>query len=211
MAKPQGAVTAGRVRATLWSVSSNDPTYLYFVHRLPWLPPWWADRTAQEEGRITPELPMRHKVWLERVNENGYTYYVNWWLASRSKQSLSQTYSTTYSSPTWYGPTTDSYYPDGVEFSAQPGDSPPIYQIVEVEAYTATSGGVRLQAIHFELVPDQSDSSELEYIDRDSNKLYTPDYPASAWHVMKVLCETYQRMLYESRPAYSIPLLTRRS
>lgn len=71
----------------------------------------------------------------------------------------------------------------------------------------AETGDVHLRWVGFEAKNDTAYSGEgVEMAKRTADRLYAPDYPCSAWHVMCLIRQTYEKILYENRPAFVVPV-----
>ena len=66
-----------------------------------------------------------------------------------------------------------------------------------------------IYSVAFRANPDTSyTGAGVELLRRDTanQRLYRDDMPCSAWHVMSALAETHEKILYENRPAFSLPV-----
>jgi hypothetical protein len=75
------------------------------------------------------------------------------------------------------------------------------------------AGTAEILGVHIELTqsaeytePDPSGAASVELTDRTSNRLYEPDYPVSAWLMQRALCHSMNKIEYESRQSWSVPL-----
>lgn len=176
--------------------------HTYSIVRQPVMPGHWSDQAGEVLGKIQLKTQLRlydedQLLHVETyLNDSGGTYFEV--EGSASKATLNGE-----ANP-------HDVYPVGRKMSQFPHDDPPVFVVIDYASWPLVDGGsdeIRLYGHFIETLFDVAyDGGDAQRCSRDSNKLYAPDYPISAWHLSNVICDTYNKILYEARLSQTHPL-----
>jgi len=182
--------------------SEQQRYYWYVVHRVPEMPSVWHENNHANH-------PVRYKTQQEVTLDADCTvntYYRNLNQIEGTDVSGAQT-------AHWHSEEHDNYMTRDV-FSQFPSGSindKPMYTITEI-SYTfeadSTSDEIIVYNEFFESIHDDSYSGEAaEIIERDgTGQLHEAKMPVSSWLIMRVLIDTLNKIMYESTPAFNVPV-----
>lgn len=192
-------VAVGEVHADvlILKVSLYTHYYSYHIVRLPIMPDHWCDKADEKR--------MRFSISTESRCYDTEQVLATKWKFDHRKPNLEIDIDGTAALTTFFeSAQEDPYYPIGREMKKFSTDEAPRFTVLECESSCEDDAGaddVRIYGHFVEAVHDDAyDGEAIEQLSRNANKLYAPDYPISAWHAMRAICETYNKMLYETRP-----------
>jgi len=198
MAKPTGAISTKTVYYNMaedsYGPDADSPQEMYFIFRAQLIHPDFA--TSNVPGQY-----MSHTVDREVEITNSGSYSEYWYIGDSVYGAFADHPHTATAS----GTLSDSEIAEPKPKTLENGIH---YIIAKCKAFsTVAVGDVVVEHITFEAKNDTEYSGDgVEMLKRSGDRLYAPDYPCSAWHVMKALVATQEKMLYESRPCFCVPV-----
>lgn len=207
MAQPAGSITPsdGGYPATV----SAGWSYAHFAFRLPFQPPHWKGGATDKKhcvsvaacvttpaGRtITEKWVFKGEGWgTKTLPENTTSGNKDCEWVTRNDTVPLVGFSSTY--PSLSDPDTLPHYCHGyVAFQEDAASTTEItglyFELTDADAYTT---------------PTPTGARSVELTDRGTNKVYAADYPASAWHAQWLLCHSMNKICYEARQVWSVPI-----
>ena len=206
MAQPTGSVAIGSYFLELEnSELAANTMYYYFILRLPRMPKDWNDDDLDNKF-------CRMQYTVECVNESSTSTYaisLSWKAGNVGDTTDADYYN--ISSIAWQSAEEDAEYPSCMFY--WPDDVNGVaYVLLEMAVTTGAVDGTNDRQMTFvgiEAIHDQGQpSGGAMKIQRGTaaERLYVPDKPCSSFHMRDVLAETLRHMLYESRPAFCVPI-----
>lgn len=203
MAKPTGAITWGSTYYDIWDDTNtgNGRQDLYYIIRTPKIP-------QSYETNNTPNQLMSYDIWRQVFIASGGYLDEYWLVGETAKMALTDvphqfTVQSLESDAQVQNPTGTVI--SGGRTDIGEGER---YVLAKQSVFNSQeTGDVELTMVGFVAKNDTAYSGPgVELVKRSANRVYAPDYPCSAWHVMSVIAETLEKILYENRPAFSIPV-----
>lgn len=198
MAKPTGAITVATVYYDIWDDTNtgNGRQDLYYIIKTPRM------HQEFETNNVSGQL-MSFDIWRQAFISNSGSLDEYWLVGETSKMALTDVPHTWTTSTLGYDSQVQN--PTGTPINRVPEER---YVLAKQSVYNALEDGdVELLMVGFFAKNDTAYSGPgVELVKRSANRVYAADYPCSAWHVMSVLAETHKKILYENKPAFSIPV-----
>lgn len=190
------------------TATGDYPMRFYSIVRVPLQPECWAN--ASNELCI-------HDIAAEIYNEDtDNELTLKWEVDNRGIIDVEETYDTVIDPTNWQTELNDVSYPVGVvcdnSYPASLMDKVPQYVVTQMQIHfdvtDVPNDEMRVYNWWQEPKFDNTYSgNEVELTDRSgAGKQYNPDESVSAWHVMKILIDSYNMMLYKSRPCWNVPV-----
>jgi hypothetical protein len=208
MAKPTGAITPGD--GGFDAGQSAVEHFAYVAMRLPFQPGHWDGTPGHK----------RHKVDASRMLtiDAGTTLTETWtyrsWLPWASYNQFPIDTAVDKDAD-WVAHSTTPAL-NGEQLALPPLSDPstlPYMTRVRIVANKDNAGTANIVGVYIEqsnedgyTTPTPTDKRAVELTDRNTVRLYEADQPASAWHAQWLLCHTYNKMEYEARQIWSVPL-----
>ena len=209
MAKPTGAVSVGEIyyflhEDTRLGATENFPQEMYFILRAQPQP-----QEYQVDG--VTGYNMAHRL-ARQVKINSSGNLIEYWnLGQNDAPKAALTDYPHTQAANFNGTLSDDqiHYPDGHKMAKQSVEKGEQIQYLVGRAVChsdAGQGNVYQYCTMFVALHDNGYAGVgTENVKRTADRLYAPDYPCSAWHVMKALAETHKKILYENRPFFAVP------
>lgn len=221
MAQPTGSYEAGSYYLPLTATNGNTPTFLeatpcflYFIFRLPLLPPWLTDSGVTPETEVFSahsHLPQRIQVG-QRIYLAGAgdLIYVDGYTATPSVKSWRSEHTGTLSD--WADDEEDtSYQTQCLVWDKIDGEDKPLIGVCELKIFSPdedynTNASAALDAVEVKTVVDVSETEKVEWLSRIDNKTYENDYPASSYLVADALLGGYLHAIADNYTSFCIPV-----
>ena len=208
MAKPGGAITPGD--GGFDAGLSSTYNYAYTCMRLPFQPDHWDGMIGNKRHKVDASRMLTIDLGTDLTEE--WTYYS--WLPWASYDQFPIVTSGDKDAE-WVDHSTTP--PLNGEQTGLPPLSDPntlvYYTHIRIKATKDNSGTANIVGVYFEQVnedaytdPTPTDKLDVELTDRNTVRLYEADQPASAWHAQWLLCHSYNKLEYEARQVWSMPL-----
>lgn len=209
MAKSAGEVSCGSYNYTTTNATHDDPIYIYFVHRTVRMPARFNTETPPKSTRFC-----RHKVKCEvKVTDASFNIKQDIHIGSGTDVSIDYDISGNVAAAAWQSQVEQTDYCNTVDaFTKFPGTGEKIYYILtRVKLWnTGQDGGDTSKIYHtaFESIFDSTtlDGEGFELTERGTDRIYGADYPMSSHHIMKLIADTHEKMIYDSKPIFCVPL-----
>jgi hypothetical protein len=201
VAKPAGAIGAGEVLGYL--VVNDGHEFIYYGHRIAQVIEQWYGGYDQLKLRARYKscctVDVGHEIYLQwpglALEVRTGPIIRQWsaaWLPAYQQHYISNMGS----------PDPHAEDPDGVETLRS--------RIGDVEVWAGDKQYGYIHAIMIELYHDEAYADlSAEIIDRSdvgADLIHLPNMPVSSWQMQRILCDTYNKLAYQSRLVICLPL-----
>jgi hypothetical protein len=203
MARPAGSISANEINGYPFDEYLYE--YLYYGARLAQVVADWSD------DNDLPNLKLRFKVCL--TLDAGHTAYITYGCCDNETRVGPCTREW---SPAWHSPCSPltletvglgcptPHADDQIEQTTNPRSRIGFIRVKADDKCDGVIHAILIEAYHAEAYADY-DAEIIDRSDVGADLIYLPNMPVSSWQMQRILCDTYNRLGYQSRLAICLP------